>query len=208
MNQNARIIEKDIFDLLTTEAGDSEVIDLFGWPGGSSRFSLQAIYDVSAPSAKDFTDTDVTVEDSTVTITDHGFTTGLKIQLTTDGTLPAPLLTATDYFVIVIDADTIQFASSFANAAAGTFIVIEDAGSVGATNTVTPVALAGASVTFKKSNDAVNWINIQAATSIAADGTVMLTQPDVSYRYFKAVKALTAGVVDLKGLILVIGDPE
>ena len=33
----------------------------------------------------------------------------------------------------------------------------------------------------------------------------MLEQPDVSYRYFKAVKAITAGVVDLQALILVIG---
>lgn len=67
----------------------------------------------------------------------------------------------------------------------------------------TPV---GASVTFQGSNDLTNWTNVQAATSIAADGSVMLVQPNIDYRYFKAVKALGSGTVDLKCLILVTGD--
>ncbi len=153
------------------------------------------------------TDGEVDVPDSTLSIPSHGFTTGLKIRLTTTGTLPAPFLTGTDYFVIVIDADTIQLASSLVNAVAETFIVIVDDGADGSVNTVTAIALSGVSVTFKKSNDRINWVNIQSATTITVDGSVMLSQPNVSYRYFKAVKALTAGVVDLQALVLVIGDP-
>jgi len=331
---NARLIEKDIMADLTTAAGDSEVIDL----NGATKFSCQAIYDVSAPGAKtfdsggaeidtatfdtqantdpgdylviydteglawaiaaDITGTDpeptgavwvsipsertaqvdlsgastaaqvstafqdafnaltdvpfvandssadcaftqdlygevdppevhneddsgdgsivvvvtdagvnseVNVDDSEITIPSHGFATGLKLRLTTTGTLPAPFMTATDYFVIVIDDDTIQLAASLDDAIAGTFIEILDQGSDEAVNTATPVALAGASFTFKRSNDGVTWESIQAATTVTTDGTLFLIQPNVSYRYFKVVKALTAGVFDLNCLILVIG---
>lgn len=152
------------------------------------------------------TDGEVNVDDSELSIPSHGFPSGFKIRLTTTGTLPAPLLTATDYFVIVIDDDTIQLASSLVNALAETNIELEDAGSDDAVHTATGVALAGATITFQKSNDGTNWINIQSATSITVDGSVMLNQPNVSYRYFKAVKALTAGVVDLQAHILVLGD--
>lgn len=151
-------------------------------------------------------DSEVDVPDSTISIPSHGFTTGLKTRLTTTGTLPAPFTTGVDYFVIVVDADIIQLAASEDDAETGTFIVIEDEGANASVNTVTATSLAGASITFQKSNSTDGpWINVQAATTITVDGSVMLEQPDVSYRYFKAVKAITAGVVDLQALILVIG---
>lgn len=149
---------------------------------------------------------EVNVTDNTVTIPSHGYTTGFKVRLTTTGTLPDPLMTATDYFVIVVSSSVIQFASSLSNALAGTAIDLVDQGSEAAVNTVTGVALAGASVTFQKSNDGTNWINVQSATSITIDGSVMINQPNVSYRYFKVVKALTSGQVDLKAYVLAIGD--
>lgn len=64
-----------------------------------------------------------------------------------------------------------------------------------------------ASVTFQCANapDGV-WSDIQAATAISADGTVMLEKANVDYRYFRAVKALGSGDVDLKCLVLSIGD--
>jgi len=51
-----------------------------------------------------------------------------RVQLTTTTTLPAGLATATDYFVIKLSDTTIQLASSYANAVAGTPIDISDAG--------------------------------------------------------------------------------
>lgn len=149
---------------------------------------------------------EVDIVENSVSVPSHGFTTGFKVQLTTTGTLPAGLATATDYFLIVVDEDTLQFATSLANAQSGTEIDITNQGSSGAVNTITGVALAGASVTFQKSNNGTNWIDIQAATAIAADGSTMIEVPNVSYRYVKAVKALTSGQVDLKGLICVLGD--
>lgn len=204
---NARIIEKDIFaDVVPASGGDSEIITL----DYAGKFSCQAVYDVLSFSAAALDSTTDIFDDedpdhpSQFFKTDHGFVTGLKVQIATDDVLPDPLVALTDYFVIKIDDDYFQLAASLADALAGTEIALVDAGT--GTQTVTAVALAGASVTFKKSNDRTNWIDVQTATSITMDGSVMIEQPNVSYRYFKAVKAITAGAVDLKGLVLVIGD--
>lgn len=171
-------------------------------PSGSGASPLNAL---SATALATGSASEVNVADDELTIPSHGFVEGVKVQLTTTGTLPAGLSLATDYFVIVIDANTIQLASSLANALAGTPVDITDQGSSGGVNTATPVALSGASVTFQKSNDGTNWIDVQTATSITVDGSVMIENAAVSYRYFKAVKALTAGVVDLQVNVLVIG---
>jgi hypothetical protein len=204
---NARIVEKDILtDISSANNGSSVTISL----AGADKFSCQAVYDVITKSARvvaaaaTFASTDPD-HPSQFLFAANGFVLGLKVRLTTSNTLPTPLLVATDYFVIPIDDNYFQLASSLANALAGTPIALSDVG-IGNT-TITPVALSGATVTFQKSNDGINWVNIQSATSITVDGSVMIEQPNVSYRYFKAVKALTAGVVDLKALTLVIGDP-
>ncbi len=68
----------------------------------------------------------------------------------------------------------------------------------------------GASVTFQGTNmypdsDAI-WTNLQAATTITVNGTVMIEKANCDFRYFRAVKALDSGTVDLKCLTLVIGD--
>jgi len=64
------------------------------------------------------------------TITGHGLQTGDGAErLTTTGTLPTGLLTATDYWIIVVDANTIKFADSLAHAYAGTFITFTGSGS-------------------------------------------------------------------------------
>lgn len=74
-----------------------------------------------------------------LTITAHGLNTGDgPVQLTTTGTLPTGLALATNYWVIKFDANTIQLATSLANAFAGTVIVLSTAGS--GTMTETPQA--------------------------------------------------------------------
>ena len=80
---------------------------------------------------------------------------------------------------------------------------LDDAGT--GTQTVTAVALAGASVTFQCSNDGVNFVNIQSATSITTDGSLMLSVNPVSYQYLKIVKAITAGAVNISATIVVSG---
>lgn len=54
--------------------------------------------------------------------------TGTRVRCTTTTTLPAPLATATDYYLIKITDGTYKLATSYANAIAGTAINITDAG--------------------------------------------------------------------------------
>jgi hypothetical protein len=62
------------------------------------------------------------------TLTAHKLITGSRIRLV-GGTLPTPLLANTDYFAIVLTATTFTLATTLANAVAGTFIDLTDAGS-------------------------------------------------------------------------------
>lgn len=61
--------------------------------------------------------------------TAYNLLTGTRVQLTTSGTLPAGLTTATDYYIIRVTDTRCQFATSYANSIAGTAINITDAGS-------------------------------------------------------------------------------
>jgi len=61
--------------------------------------------------------------------------TGTRVRLTTSGTLPAGLATATDYYVIKVSDTTFQLATSYANAVAGTAINITSTGT--GTQTIT-----------------------------------------------------------------------
>src|SRR6476661_398545 len=81
-------------------------------------YSLHAVWDVNTPAAKVFT----AAASDICTAASHGYTTGLKGQASTTTTLPAGLALTTDYFVIVLDANTFKLASSLANAIAGTAI--------------------------------------------------------------------------------------
>jgi hypothetical protein len=64
-----------------------------------------------------------------VTLTAHGFVTGAGPVRLTGSDLPAGLSTGTDYWIIRVDADEIQFATSEANARAGTAVATSDDGS-------------------------------------------------------------------------------
>lgn len=67
-----------------------------------------------------------------LTITGHGFTTGdgfAAIFSPDGGALPGGLAAVTDYWVIVVDPNTVQLAASSADAISGTEIDITSAGS-------------------------------------------------------------------------------
>ena len=86
----------------------------------------------------------VDTEANVVTATSHPLLTGMEVQLTTTGTLPGGLALATTYWIIKASADTIKFATSYANAGAGTAIDLTAVGS--GTHTITPVAVAAAAL--------------------------------------------------------------
>lgn len=90
--------------------------------------------------------TAVDVTANTVAFVAHGLTTGRKLALSIGGgSLPAGL-SATTYYAIVVDANTIKFATSVANAEAGTAVDITDYGTAAQTMTITPDAILGSQV--------------------------------------------------------------
>ena len=156
---------------------------------------------VSAQSLTGGINSTVNTSTDQVTITAHGYVTGLKGQLTSTGTLPAGLSTSTDYFIIVIDANTIQFASSLVNAFAGTQIDITNQGSSGATNTFTPTAIAGGTAQMQVSCDSngsnppTNWNNYGSAQNITATGSLLFVPTFVPApgNWLRMVYTITAG---------------
>ena len=158
--------------------------------------SVQNNYTDATPAAKTFAPGDVDVTANTITITAHGFTTGLKIPLT--GTNLPGGLSATDYWAIVVDANTIKVATSLANAVAGTAVDITTQGtSVDAT--FTPVALGSSTVACYASNDGVNWVALTSqTTTISATGTSLFRLGEPDYRYLQIrFTAPTAGALTL-----------
>lgn len=151
---------------------------------------------------------EVNATDDTITIPTHGLTTGLKGQVTKTGTHVDGLQDTTDYFVIVVDDDTIQLASSLSNALAGTAIDLLDQGSDGNVSTFTPTSLAGASVTYQKSNvfdpqSDSDWSDVAQATSITQSGSTWYepTTP-VCWRWLRLKYTLTAGRMSVDAYIV------
>jgi hypothetical protein len=151
---------------------------------------------------------EVDVTDNEITIPSHDLTEGLKGQLTTTGTLPAGLSLATDYFVIVVDANTIQLATSLALAQAGTAVDITNQGSSAAVNTFTATALAGGTIKLQQANDTDYPVDLGSATNVTADATLSLEKDRPTMRYVRPYITLTAGHITASLQVLVKGDRE
>lgn len=128
----------------------------------------------------DQTFTTVDTGDDHADVTAHGFQTGEgPFRLTTSGTLPTGLATSTDYWAINASANELRFATSRANALAGTAVDITGAGS--GTHTietetwlvvpanVTKVRLTGHVDLTGSTGDAV--LAIRKNDALGADGT-------------------------------------
>lgn len=185
---------------------DPTVINV-GFLGGDS-LSASIAATVDTPSNKTFLAAAVTINPAnTITISAHGYTTGLKVQISNPGTLPTGITAVTDYFVIVVNANTIKLASSLVNALAGTSISITNIGS--GTNTVNVTALAGASVKLQQSNDNVNWSDIaNTSTNITQTAVIFLEKDRPTFQYVRLFLTLTAGHISLSNAILVKGDKQ
>jgi len=140
-----------------------------------------------------------------VTIPSHGLSTGLKGQLTTTGTLPTGLSLATDYYIIAASDSTVGFATSLANALAGTLVNITSQGASASVNTFTPTSIAGANVKLQKSNDGTNWSDDGSATNITADGLVWLENTAPTALYARLAFTLTAGSLSASSVYVVKG---
>jgi len=67
--------------------------------------------------APTFASTAVDTTEDTITIPDHGYADNDVTQFTTSGGLPAGLSLATNYYVIVVNKDTIKVSASYGGAA-------------------------------------------------------------------------------------------
>lgn len=131
-----------------------------------------------------------------VTITAHGYQTGALGQLTTAGSLPTGLSTSTNYWIIVIDPNTVSFASSLANANAGTAISIT--GGSG-NSTFTPSSLTGCTAQWFWANDKTlpqaQWVALASPTAIAGAFEFAGVWDKPPYRYVWVVFTITGGSV-------------
>lgn len=182
-----RTITKTLTKIVTTDSSITFTTD------DHSRVSVQAVCDEAVCAAAACASASaINATTNAFTKASHGLTTGLKVQVTTSTTLPTGISALTDYFVVVVDVDTFKLSDTLAHALAGTNIIdISDVGT--GTQTFTPVALAGCSVKWQKSNDGTNWDDIAAATNITADGNVWLTTTDVTHQHIRLYYTLTAG---------------
>jgi hypothetical protein len=167
----------------------SHTIDL----NGISGVSVQIVSSDVNPAATSFASlTAGNITDNIIPIAAHGYITGTKIALTTNGTLPAGL-SATNYWVIKVTAGTIKLASSLANAVAGTAVDITGDGD----GILTPTAAGSNVLKLQKSNDNSNWIDISSMTQTIATSAVnaMLEVANPSYRYMKILYTPSAGQI-------------
>lgn len=112
---------------------------------------------------------EVVADSDAITLNAHPFVTGQKVTYANGGgTSVVGLTTATDYYVIKVDANTIKLATTAGNAAAGTAIAIADG--VGAAHTLTGT---GNTATFVSSNTSGALIKVQVPTgaTVTATGT-------------------------------------
>lgn len=149
---------------------------------------------------------DITAD--TLTLAAHGYTTGLKGQIAIDsGSLPTGLSGSTDYFVIVVDANTVQLAASLADALAGTAIDLEDQGTADKTLTFTPTSLAGGVIHVEGSNDKATWFDVLDRAGNAATANMTTSSStqwhfnDLGYHYIRVTATVTAGQVTISGTI-------
>lgn len=152
----------------------------------------------------------------------HGLLTGDgPFQVSSSGTLPAGLTAATNYWVIKLDADTFKFASTLANAMAGTAVDITDAGT--GTHTIADTAsTVRPDDPFTVTGDAAgNWFSLEvgdaslltilmnhADPGVAADLTAISNEDDSWYMLYTMynskdfVAAVAAAIEPLKKMYI------
>jgi hypothetical protein len=164
---------------------------------GFAGYAITAEITARAATAKAFVDGDVTVATNVVSEASHGYTTGRKGQLTTTGVLPTGLATSTDYYMISVNSNFYQLASSLANAIAGTPVNITAAAG-GGTHTFTPTALGSTTVKLQASEDDDIFIDISGASeTITASSNVLWNVNAPFYEYMRIVATITDGAGQL-----------
>lgn len=175
-------------------------IDLNGVTG----VSVQVVATDVAITAKTFVDGDVTVATDRIAIADHGYITGTRLALTTDGVLPTGL-SATTYYAIVVDSGVLKLATSAANAVLGTAVNITAAAG-GGTHTLTPATAASNTLALYKSNDGTNFIAVASGSVTIADSDInsMIEVANPTYRWLRLLYTPSAGQINLATIVTTV----
>lgn len=174
----------------------------------TARQTFADLIGTAYETASKFTFNGATAVDPTtdlITLTSHGLSTGDRLTYANGGgTSITGLTTATDYYVIVAGASTIQLASSYANAIAGTEIDITADG-VGASHTLTPVITAkylshtggtatvelktpaGVEITAEASDSVTSVRTEPAACTKAGPSSIAWVEGDARYKVTKTL---------------------
>ncbi len=126
----------------------------------------------------------------TITLVAHGMTTGLKVHYTVNaGTTLTNLVTNTDYYAILVDANTIKLATTLNNANNDTAIAIADANdAIGGGSFSLLAAVLSASIKLQCSNDGVNFMDVSGSSvSITASGNHVW---DLGTPFYKILRVL------------------
>lgn len=124
-----------------------------------------------------------------LTLTTHAYQTGDgPVQLTTTGTLPAGLALATDYWIIVDDANTVRLAATFAEAidASPTAVDITDAGTGTHTIVDTPTTVRAGEELLRRTRGVRQLV--LRVTVFADDATEALSAQYIANRIISAVR--------------------
>jgi len=167
----------------------SVVVPTDFWDSGT----FHNVYTVASSAAKTFVAAGVDIVNNQVTSVAHGFATGRKIALTGAG-LPTGL-TATNYWMIRIDDDTLQFAATLADAIATTPVPIDLTAIGSGTSTMTPAALSACSIKLQESNDGSDYIDIASMTSTITVNGSSFWKPNTDAKYIKLVFTITDGQI-------------
>lgn len=184
----------NVTDLTPNLATANERLDLGTLP---IRLGVQFVITASA-AVKNFANTAVDNPADTITIANHGLSTGLRVTYAVlTGTTITGLTDTTNYFVIKIDANTIALATNLAGSQAGTKIAIASGGA--GTFSLTPQTPAG-TVQVLGSNDDTNYTSL-SSDSFTGTSSFIQQHPTVSFKFVKLLATVTAGEVDILGIV-------
>ena len=155
---------------------------------------------------------EIDLTDDEISIPAHGFYTGLKVRLTTTGTLPTGVTTATDYFVIKISDNAFQLANSLANAEAGTELDLSAEGS--GVHTVAVQDTIAGTIKLQISNDGFDgnvnnnlnpnatWVDYTGSTqSVSGAGTAAWNVSGVYFKHVRVVWTRTTGLGTVSNIL-------
>lgn len=141
-------------------------------------------------------DEEVFIATEYLSIPSHGFLEGLCVRATTTGTLPAGLSLATDYFVKIVDSDTIQLSAT----QGGSAVNLTDTGT--GVHTLTAEGTLAGTMTVQASQDGINFRDTATSYTVnssTADG--FLNSSGIYYQYIRLKNVITEGVSTVSAVI-------